>query len=1785
MSAGILVLLLGLTVVATCIAAERPILLFSREDNAASPRLALTAEGQAFLESLPAPFAIISAVGPTRTGKSFLLNQLSDVRFGSNITGATAASPFAVGSGVVSHTHGLWIWPESVTRQNGIPIYLVDSEGLHGVESVQSSAYEVELFVHATMLSSSLIYNTWAPMDAADVRTLKSLTAFARLFMMDVAAAAENTESKNGNELLAANPGSVDSPTLHWVVQNFNKHALNRANWTPAEFLDQLIRKDAFLENAEVDLQFLHQQFRSLELVPLSRPSDDDSIMAGNGDDVTWDDFRQEYRQDLATLAGTLRQSIRPKSLNGVPLSGRELVCLLKKSESAGPIQIPEHTAWDRAVHMKLEYEGQRLLNSFSMLAETVSVQVTATFELYAAKIKALANRHILSMRKSVASLGEDSTAMMAATHLEKQLDAKVSDLLAGFITYSEHQVKVLCDQEHERFLQYLAQYSRSSKLCDEWWLQSSLRKHLDRRISAHWAKLRTIRHKLPAQYDDRQLQALHHAGTGLAHERAHQIQAMRNDILLAHFECPNPVDRTINIVGPFLNRHRQLVVAFGSIVVALSAFHFRHQLLSYIFRFAAGLGRVASRIFQDFAAFAIPILIVTYILWIVVQFYILGRPTSEVRYTPAGAVEEWVTAKQTMSSVFTGIVSLTTVVGGLAVFLSSTSAAPALTQNCPGESPRGSMSEADHDETGADSHYDDEHSTTDEAPLQRGSDAHAGASGAGREPANDTAGRGHALHDDGDNEEEEESHEGEEDEEDAEEEETAGDTVSSILGSMVESKQSGAGGAPGGDLDSRRLAELSDTDEEDPSQAQRDAKPTSASEKPGDVVEAGDAAMDEIQNTLEFMATQPAPGQAGADPSFVRLRSEYDKLHRLFLQSRKNEKSLVQKCKDFASEIAANSAKVQAALKLSQNDRSQIITLKKEVRKAWKMVEASGEKEGKAKDVIASLKSEVEQLRRQITEMGSGAAGGTAGALGALGRDQLIEMQIEQEKEIKQLTEARDSLQKQLAIVSSDTETLRTENDEYSVKIERLVSDRGTVAEELLTLKDLLATKKSELDREVRAREKLEAALKQSNEACLHKDDEVAAKVADIRALRETIVKLEQACKDERTRVEKSEKDKENMNARLARLQQEYDEQVLTTTRLLSENQQQTGEIKSWEEELTKYKEEYRSVTRVRDTLQKRIKAVEESKLEAEVERDQLKGANHNLAQDLDVARRNLDISHKQVDSLTRERDIAQKNFVKATGTTQKQITVVKLADQTKRNLEQEIMGYKDEATKTRKLIYSLEKDRDRHINEAGKARLELMSKEEELKIGEMIMFDSRKKIGELEKRLKEAQAVYETMRGERNFYSKNLVESQDEITEMKRKVKIMSHQIEQLKEEIASKEGALVKEHFEHSKLEKAKEVLSVQIGKLQLQYEDAQQMIQNQQSEESKLRHIISTADTDRLRQKKEYETLVQERDILGTQLIRRNDELSLLYEKIKIQTSTLHKGELQYRERLEDIRVCKLEIKKLRREKAILQTETQNVDGLRADIFRLQREVLRERTRVKVLEEHLLIEELSSPLNIHRWRKLCGSDPSTYELITKIQTLQKRLIAKTEQVVEKELVIHQKEKLYKEVKDVLQRQPGPEVMEELRVVREAVRGKVRECKALASELNMYHSQVNEYKYEIERVNRELQDLKKKYYESRKNRVAIPALTSALTASSAAASHLGTAAWRTAVTPRTMMGKDRTDAHAGNPALRPHPGQGPRFSGGGFNMSTGPSGPPGAATVQSPPQPGGEESVPVQ
>jgi hypothetical protein len=59
----------------------------------------------------------------------------------------------------------------------------------------------------------------------------------------------------------------------------------------------------------------------------------------------------------------------------------------------------------------------------------------------------------------------------------------------------------------------------------------------------------------------------------------------------------------------------------------------------------------------------------------------------------------------------------------------------------------------------------------------------------------------------------------------------------------------------------------------------------------------------------------------------------------------------------------------------------------------------------------------------------------------------------------------------------------------------------------------------------------------------------------------------------------------------------------------------------------------------------------------------------------------------------------------------------------------------------------------------------------------------------------------------------------------------------------------------------------------------------------------------------------------------------------------------------------------------------------------------------------------------------------SDPAAYEMIVAVRKLQQRLIAKTEDVIEADVLINEKEKLYVQLKNVLARQAGPEIGEQL------------------------------------------------------------------------------------------------------------------------------------------------------
>ncbi|KAF4682655.1 hypothetical protein FOZ62_016403, partial [Perkinsus olseni] len=90
-----------------------------------------------------------------------------------------------------------------------------------------------------------------------------------------------------------------------------------------------------------------------------------------------------------------------------------------------------------------------------------------------------------------------------------------------------------------------------------------------------------------------------------------------------------------------------------------------------------------------------------------------------------------------------------------------------------------------------------------------------------------------------------------------------------------------------------------------------------------------------------------------------------YERLHDTLKQSHDSEKMLITKCRELSTEIVENAYKVQRALRQSQEDQATIKALKKEIEKAWKIIEESRDKEQTSRTTIEDLRAEVANMSK----------------------------------------------------------------------------------------------------------------------------------------------------------------------------------------------------------------------------------------------------------------------------------------------------------------------------------------------------------------------------------------------------------------------------------------------------------------------------------------------------------------------------------------------------------------------------------------------------------------------------------------------------------------------------------------------------------------------------------------------------------------------------------------------------------------------------------------------------
>lgn len=198
--------------------------------------------------------------------------------------------------------------------------------------------------------------------------------------------------------------------------------------------------------------------------------------------------------------------------------------------------------------------------------------------------------------------------------------------------------------------------------------------------------------------------------------------------------------------------------------------------------------------------------------------------------------------------------------------------------------------------------------------------------------------------------------------------------------------------------------------------------------------------------------------------------------------------------------------------------------------------------------------------------------------------------------------------------------------------------------------------------------------------------------------------------------------------------------------------------------------------------------------------------------------------------------------------------------------------------------------------------------------------------------------------MRSDRNLYSGIFDKSKKEISELKEKYKRMTYKVEQLREEIKNKDQKLVEQDGELKKMKEENNKIKEDTVRSNKKIESNESMIENQENLIFNMKKIIKVAETQKLNEEKKYEVTVNERDILGTQLIKRNQEVSSLYEKIKLSSSNLTKGELHYKKLKKDYNELQRELAQQRNEHSATEEQVKCIEELTDEVSYKEKELL-------------------------------------------------------------------------------------------------------------------------------------------------------------------------------------------------------------------------------------------------
>ncbi|XP_035866613.1 coiled-coil domain-containing protein 146 isoform X2 [Phyllostomus discolor] len=280
------------------------------------------------------------------------------------------------------------------------------------------------------------------------------------------------------------------------------------------------------------------------------------------------------------------------------------------------------------------------------------------------------------------------------------------------------------------------------------------------------------------------------------------------------------------------------------------------------------------------------------------------------------------------------------------------------------------------------------------------------------------------------------------------------------------------------------------------------------------------------------------------------------------------------------------------------------------------------------------------------------------------------------------------------------------------------------------------------------------------------------------------------------------------------------------------------------------------------------------------------------------------------------------------------------------------------------------------------------------------------KKKKREIHRRLREFAKLYDTVRNERNKFVNLLHKSHQQVNEIKERHKMSLNELEILRNSAVTQERKLQNSMLKHANNVTIRESMQNDVCKIVAKLQEMKEKKEAQLNNIDRLVHMITMIEEEMVQLRKKYEQAVQSRNESGVQLIEREEEVCIFYEKINIQEKMKLNAEIEIHVLDEKIRFLKLKIAEKQRQIHVTQKLLPAKRSLDADLAVLEIQFSQCTDRIKELEKHFI-----NPEGKNRTRFIPGKDMTKEEMIKKIDGLELHLAKKEEQLLEKDFIYEQ------------------------------------------------------------------------------------------------------------------------------------------------------------------------------